>query len=152
MWSFRKFRLAQESVSFGGLLGALAMTMLIAGCGFHLRGAISYPFDTVFVNMGEEVKVAGAELQLRGAINEAWTFSTSYTYSREKARGTDIQLDNRPLHAGKLGLAFAPVGGLRSANPATRTSSGRARSSRTACRSATTATVPTSPTPPAATC
>ena len=68
-------------------------------------------FDTVFINIDEEVKVTGAELLLRGPITDAWSFDASYMYSREHARGTSTQLDNRPLNSAKLGVTFAPVGG-----------------------------------------
>jgi outer membrane cobalamin receptor len=68
-------------------------------------------FDTVFINIDEEVKVSGAELLLRGPITDDWSFDASYMYSREHARGTSTQLDNRPLNSAKLGVSFAPVGG-----------------------------------------
>jgi LPS-assembly lipoprotein len=31
-------------------MALLAMALMISACGFHLRGAVSYPFDTLYLN------------------------------------------------------------------------------------------------------
>jgi LPS-assembly lipoprotein len=45
-----------------GRLAALAVACLLASCGFHLRGAASYRFDTIFVNASGSPPL-GAALQ-----------------------------------------------------------------------------------------
>ena len=41
MWLFKTF--ARAAI-------AVLVPIVIAGCGFHLRGAVNYPFETVFLN------------------------------------------------------------------------------------------------------
>lgn len=70
MWLFKKLRMAQgprpgntlilglgrgsrdqrTRPSFARLLIALIVPVVVAGCGFHLRGAVNYPFETLFLN------------------------------------------------------------------------------------------------------
>ena len=40
------------------LFSALACTLLASGCGFHLRGQVTLPFQTLYVNMPVNDKVA----------------------------------------------------------------------------------------------
>jgi outer membrane cobalamin receptor len=67
-------------------------------------------FDAVFINVDRKVKVAGVELLLQAGLSEALRLDASYTLSQEHVAGTSRQLANRPIHSGKLGLAFQPVG------------------------------------------
>lgn len=67
-------------------------------------------FEAVFTNIDEEVTVYGGELLLRAALLAGLSADASFTYSREKMRGSTQQLPNRPLHSGKLGLSWSPDG------------------------------------------
>jgi outer membrane cobalamin receptor len=68
-------------------------------------------FSGLFVNIDDEVKVSGAELLLRGSVTQALSFDASYTYSREIARNSTVQLGDRPRRSGKLGLGYDLMAG-----------------------------------------
>jgi vitamin B12 transporter len=66
-------------------------------------------FEGVFVNINGKVKVSGAELDARAPLGNAFSVNGSYTYSKELARGTTVQIAGRPRYTGKLGLSYAPA-------------------------------------------
>lgn len=68
-------------------------------------------FDTVFINSDGETTASGVEAILGGGLGAGFSYSASYTYSRERNAASDTQLPDRPLHSGKLGIGWAPHGG-----------------------------------------
>lgn len=67
-------------------------------------------YSSLFVNIGGEVKARGVETTLRGPVGGDFDLLLSYTYSRERARETGVQLAGRPEHAGKATLSWSPSG------------------------------------------
>jgi LPS-assembly lipoprotein len=51
-------------------LAALALSIGLSACGFQLRGAATFPFDTIFVN-------APTSPPLAQELNRALTFATN---------------------------------------------------------------------------
>lgn len=50
----------------------LVTLVLLAGCGFHLRGAVNIPFETLFVNVPEHSEF-GAQLKRSIAVQKSTT-------------------------------------------------------------------------------
>lgn len=67
-------------------------------------------YPGIFVNIDEEVRARGFEATLRTPLGEQFSAMLSYTYSEERARGTDVQIAGRPEHAAKAGLNWTPTG------------------------------------------
>lgn len=74
-------------------------------------------FTETYINVEDEVKMTGAELQLRGSITNALAFGVSYTYSNEKDR-TGRQLPERPKRQYKGSLTYSPGSGAFGLNAA----------------------------------
>ena len=66
-------------------------------------------FTGVYVNIDSTVDVSGAEAVVRAPLGNAFVLTGSYTYSKELARGTTVQIAGRPRYNGKLGLSYAPA-------------------------------------------
>ncbi len=66
-------------------------------------------FTGVYVNINGKVDVSGAEAVVRSPIGNDFALTGSYTYSKELARGTTVQIAGRPRYTGKLGLTYAPA-------------------------------------------
>ncbi|MFC0205716.1 TonB-dependent receptor plug domain-containing protein [Novosphingobium soli] len=76
-----------------------------------------YP-DGIYVNVDQRVKVRGAELQLGATIADAWELGASYTYTRSRDTGADVQRDRTPKQLARGSVAFRPADVPFSANVA----------------------------------
>jgi LPS-assembly lipoprotein len=63
-------------------LGALAMASALGGCGFHLRGDLTYPFSSAFVNAPGVPQFA---LELRRALESAGGVKVAATAAEAQA-------------------------------------------------------------------
>ena len=100
------------NLGVGGRIGTLQW--LVAGWDRRIDNLIttdrSNPpegFPGIFVNIDDKVKAQGVEVSLRGPLGD-FRYLASYTYSRERARGTNVQIAGRPEHSGKASLSWAP--------------------------------------------
>lgn len=71
-------------------------------------------FEGAYVNIDGKTDVSGAELVVRGDLPEAlaggaFNYTIAYSYSRERARTTGVQIAGRPEHSAKFALNYAPV-------------------------------------------
>jgi LPS-assembly lipoprotein len=97
MWSFK---------SFARALIWVVVPIVIAGCGFHLRGAVSYPFDTLFLNAPTAPAPFTAEL--RRAIEGSRT-----TKLVEGAAAAQVVLDITSVVDDKQVLSLSGGGRVR---------------------------------------
>ena len=68
MWSCNASRRARTSLGF---LLALAALPALFGCGFELRGAAAYPFETIYVNATGAPQIASEVRKLVGSSSTA---------------------------------------------------------------------------------
>ena len=66
-------------------------------------------FDGIYVNINGKTDVSGAELTVRGDLARSFNYTLAYSYSRERARTTGVQIAGRPEHSAKFNLNYAPV-------------------------------------------
>lgn len=67
-------------------------------------------YPSLFVNIDAEVKARGFEVTTRGPLGAGFNYLLSYTYSQERARGTNVQIAGRPEHSGKATLSWRSEG------------------------------------------
>lgn len=65
-------------------------------------------FTGIFVNIDGKVKARGFEASLVSPIGRDFSASASYTFSEEKARNTNTQIEGRPKHSGKASVTWEP--------------------------------------------
>ena len=95
-------RLRGDDVHRRGLLAALVACVLLASCGFQLRGQASYPFRTFYVNAPAYGPFA---TELRRAIAGAGTAAIA-----ESASGAEVVIDVTEVADDKQVLSLSPGG------------------------------------------
>lgn len=65
-------------------------------------------FPGIFTNVEGEVKARGFEASLQSPLGQDFRLSASYTYSEEKARNSNTQIEGRPKHSGKASVSWEP--------------------------------------------
>lgn len=65
--------------------------------------------DGIYVNVDKRVNVQGAELELTARLNGGWELAASYTYTRSRNSGSDLQRDRTPSHLAHGSIAYTPV-------------------------------------------
>ena len=91
--------------SFARLFAVVALTGLLAACGFHLRGQATYTFSSVYVN------VTGApvfESELKRSLEGAGSAKLAPT-----AAAADVRLDIPPIVDEKDVLSLSAGGSVR---------------------------------------
>ena len=53
------------------LLGSLAGSVVLSGCGFRLRGQFSAPFETLYLQMPENTRFSGSDVRVVSSPKEA---------------------------------------------------------------------------------
>lgn len=98
------------NVSVGGRmeLGQGGLTWELIGFARDVTDLISTD-DFTFINVGDEVKVRGAELALTASFSSDWSAIGSVTLNRARSEGSDLQIVEIPERLFKAVLNYQPV-------------------------------------------
>ena len=105
------------NVSIGGSisLGVGALAWQLTGFARNIDNLIDvgpeteeFPFGR-YQNLRGEVQVRGAEASIAAPLGRAFRTSLSYTYSRSRPEGSDLQIQRLPVSYAKGSLQFTPA-------------------------------------------
>jgi LPS-assembly lipoprotein len=96
---------SSRGVALRRALAALALSIGLSACGFQLRGAATFPFDTIFVN-------APTSPPLAQELNRALTFATNAKVS-PSATAAQVVLDVPSVVDDKEVLSLTEGGAVR---------------------------------------
>lgn len=105
------------NLSIGGVTqaGSVALTWKLTGFARDIDNLIDVGFDNPlypdgrYENVAGEVRVRGTDLALSAALHPALNLSTSFTLSRARNAGSDLQRPRIPERFAKATLEFAPA-------------------------------------------
>lgn len=102
------------NVSVGGKLSDGALTWQVTAFARRIDNLIdisetdlAFP-DGIYVNVDRRANVRGAEAQVGARLANAWDISASYTYTRSRNSGSDLQRDRTPRHLASGNVAWRP--------------------------------------------
>lgn len=67
----------------------------------------AYP-DGIYMNSDARVHMRGAEAQLAAQTESGWMLSASYTYTRARDQGSQLQRDRTPEHFANGAISYSP--------------------------------------------
>jgi len=68
----------------------------------------AYP-DGIYINVNEEVRVSGAEAAIQARLGQDFSLNASYTRTKSRNEGSNLQRDRTPVDFAKASLDYAPA-------------------------------------------
>lgn len=111
---------AEESLNLnigvGGTLpfGSVAVTWKASYFARRITDLIDTTYDDpafpngTYINVDDEVRVRGVDLLLAAQTGSGWSATASYTYTRARNEGSDMQRDRTPEQFAKASIGYDP--------------------------------------------
>lgn len=103
------------NLAAGGVLGE-AVSWKLTGFARRIDNLISDVYDNptypegLYVNVAGQVRVSGAEAVVQARLSDAFSVNASYTHTKSRTQGSDLQRDRTPTDFAKASLDFSPTG------------------------------------------